>query len=166
MIRGAATRWSGPPARRLRTTTSARSRPSAPSARSSTLARQRGAGRLGATRPRWKYRRTRRRTRRWTVAEELRFFLRTAAYTAVIGVLYWIVSYEWAGSVMLAFVAVATGLVVVVFFTAVRATRGGPSGGAGGALRRAGSAVALPVGFAGARGAAGAEPLSAGLEPI
>ena len=36
------------------------------------------------------------------MAEELRFFLRTAAYTAVIGVLYWIVSYEWAGSVMLA----------------------------------------------------------------
>src|SRR5438093_9652439 len=123
MIHGAATRWSGPPARRLRTTTSARSRPSAPSARSSTLARQRGAGRLGATRPRWRSRRTRRRTRRWTLAEELRFFLRTAAYTAVIGVLYWIVSYEWAGSVMLAFVAVATGLVVVVFFTDVRATR-------------------------------------------
>ena len=99
------------------------------------------------------------------MAEELRFFLRTAAYTAVIGVLYWIVSYEWAGSVMLAFVAVATGLVVVVFFTGVRATRGGRSGGAGGALRRAGSAVARLVGFAEPRGPAG-EPLAGGLEPI
>jgi len=101
------------------------------------------------------------------VAEELRFFLRTAAYTAVIGILYWIVSYEWAGSVMLAFVAVATGLVVVVFFLVVRTTRG-PLGddGRGGTLRRAGLAVARLVGFAEPRGAAGAEPLAAGLEPI
>jgi hypothetical protein len=99
------------------------------------------------------------------VAEELRFFLRTAAYTAVIGVLYWILSYEWAGSVMLAFVAVATGLVVVVFFVAVRATRGGVDGGGGGPLRRAGSAIARLVGFAEPRGPAG-EPLAAALEPI
>src|SRR5207249_10190644 len=155
MVHGAATRWSGPPARRLRTTTSARSRPSAPSARSSTLARQRGAGRLGAIRPRWRSPRTRRRTRRWTLAEELRFFLRTAAYTAVIGVLYWIVSYEWAGSVMLAFVAVATGLVVVVFFTAVRATRGPLADDRDGALWRTGLALARLVGFAEPRGAGG-----------
>lgn len=100
------------------------------------------------------------------MAEELRFFLRTAAYTAVIGILYWILSYEWAGSVMLAFVAVATGLVVVVFFLVVRATRGPLGDGGGGKVRRAGLAVARLVGFAEPRGAAGAEPLAAGLEPI
>src|SRR5207244_5794014 len=107
-------------------------------------------------------RRTRRRTGRRIVAEELRFFLRTAAYTAVIGILYWIVSYEWAGSVMLAFVAVATGLVVIVFFIAVRATRGELDARAGGVVRRAGLAVARLVGFAEPRGAAGEAPLAAG----
>jgi len=100
------------------------------------------------------------------VAEELRFFLRTAAYTAVIAVLYWILSYEWAGSVMLAFVAVATGLVVVVFFLAVRATRGQLDAGARGVLRRAGELIGRVVGFSEPRGPAGAEPLTAGLEPI
>src|SRR5205823_5231455 len=115
--------WSGPPARHPLTTTSRACRRSAPNDRSSTLAWLPGPlARLPSSRP---CRRTHRRTRRWIVAEELRFFLRTAAYTAVIGILYWIVSYEWAGSVMLAFVAVATGLVVVVFFIVVGAT-GGP----------------------------------------
>jgi len=99
------------------------------------------------------------------VAEELRFFLRTAAYTAVIAVIYWVVSYEWAGSVMLAFVALATGLVVVAFFVVVRATRGELNGAPGAALRRAGLAVARLVGFTEPRGRA-AEPLAAGLEPI
>ena len=82
------------------------------------------------------------------MAEELRFFLRTAAYTAVIAVIYWVVSYEWAGSVMLAFVALATGLVVVAFFVVVRATRGELNGAPGAALRRAcrigGGALILP----------------------
>jgi len=100
------------------------------------------------------------------VAEELRFFLRTALYTALIAVLYWIVSYEWAGSVLLAFVAVATGLMVVAFFVAVHATRGELTAGTRGALRRAGAVVARVVGFAEPRGPAGAAPLAAGLEPI
>ena len=100
------------------------------------------------------------------MAEELRFFLRTAAYTAVIAVLYWILSYEWAGSVMLAFVAVATGLVVVVFFLAVQATRCQLDSGARGVLRRAGELIGRVVGFSEPRGPAGSEPLAAGLEPI
>jgi hypothetical protein len=100
------------------------------------------------------------------VAEELRFFLRTAAYTAVIGLIYWFLSYEWAGSVMLAFVALATALVVVVFFLAVRATRGPLSDDADGPMRRLGLAVARLVGFAEPHGPAGEEPLAAGLEPI
>jgi hypothetical protein len=100
------------------------------------------------------------------MAEELRFFLRTALYTAVIGLIYWGLSYEWAGSVMLAFVALATGLVVVVFFLGVRATRGPLTEEAGGPIRRLSLAVARLVGFAEPRGAAGAEPMAAGLEPI
>lgn len=100
------------------------------------------------------------------MAEELRFFLRTAVYTAVIGLIYWFLSYEWAGSMMLAFVALATGLVVVVFFLVVRATRGPLTGEPGGPMRRLGLAVARLVGFAEPRGPAGAEPLTAGLEPI
>jgi hypothetical protein len=100
------------------------------------------------------------------VAEELRFFLRTAIYTAVIGAIYWIVSYEWAGSVMLAFIALATGLVVVAFFVAVRTTRGQLDVNDGGVVRRVSLAVARLVGFAEPRGAAGAEPLGADLEPI
>jgi hypothetical protein len=100
------------------------------------------------------------------VAEELRFFLRTAAYTAVIGLIYWFLSYEWAGSVMLAFVALATGLVVVACFVVVRATRGPLTGEATGPIRRLGLAIARLVGFAEPRGPAGDEPLAAGLEPI
>ena len=100
------------------------------------------------------------------MAEELRFFLRTAAYTALIGIIYWLLSYEWAGSVMLAFVALATGLVVLVFFLLVRATRGPLTDGADGPMRRLGLALARVVGFAEPRGPAGAEPLAAGLEPI
>ena len=100
------------------------------------------------------------------MAEELRFFLRTAAYTAVIGLIYWFLSYEWAGSVMLAFVALATGLVVVVFFLVVRAIRGPLTGEASGPMRRLGVAVARLVGFAEPHGPAGEEPLAAGLEPI
>jgi len=100
------------------------------------------------------------------MAEELRFFLRTAAYTAVIGLIYWLLSYEWAGSVMLAFVALATGLVVIVIFLVVRATRGPLTGGANGPMERLGLAVARLVGFAEPRGPAGEEPMAAGLEPI
>jgi hypothetical protein len=100
------------------------------------------------------------------VAEELRFFLRTAAYSAVIGLIYWYVSYEVAGSVMLAFVVLATGLIVGVFAIAVRATRGELDPRRGGPMARAGAIVARLVGFAEPRGAAGADPIAAALEPV
>jgi hypothetical protein len=100
------------------------------------------------------------------MAEELRFFLRTAVYTAVIGLIYWFISYEWAGSVMLAFVALATALVVIAFFLLIRATRGPLTDGAARPMQRLALSVARLVGFAEPRGPAGAEPLAAGLEPI
>lgn len=100
------------------------------------------------------------------MAEELRFFLRTALYTVVIGVIYWLVSYEIAGSVMLAFVSLATGLVVVVCFIAVAATHDELDPGVGGAVHRIALAVGRLVGFSDPRREAAQEPLAAGLEPI
>jgi Cytochrome c oxidase subunit IV len=35
------------------------------------------------------------------VAEELRFFVRIALYTIVTSAIYWFITYEWAGSMML-----------------------------------------------------------------
>jgi hypothetical protein len=100
------------------------------------------------------------------MAEELRFFLRTAVYSAVIGLIYWFVSYEVAGSVMLGFVVFATGLVVGLFFFAVRATRGELDPRNGGPMQRAGTAIARLVGFSEPRGPAGEQPIAAGLEPL
>ncbi|MGZ6140532.1 MAG: aa3-type cytochrome oxidase subunit IV [Myxococcaceae bacterium] len=100
------------------------------------------------------------------MAEELRFFLRTAGYSAVIGAAYWFISYEVAGSVMLAFVVFATGLVVGLFLFAVRATRGELDPGTGGPMQRAGTAIARLVGFSEPRGPAGQQPIAAGLEPL
>jgi hypothetical protein len=54
------------------------------------------------------------------MAEELRFFLRTAVYSIVIGAIYWFASYaetgayEWAGTVLLVFVVFSTGSFVFV----------------------------------------------------
>lgn len=64
--------------------------------------------------------------------EEMRFFLRTAIYTALIGTIYWLVSYEWAGTVLLASLLGAS-----IFFIAAgsalyrTARREAASGGAG-----------------------------------
>lgn len=100
------------------------------------------------------------------MAEELRFFLRTAAYTTVIAWIYWIVSYETAGSVMLGFVAAATALVVAFIFFAVRSARGELDPHSGGPVVRAGMAFARLLGFAEPLGPAGEEPLAGDLEPI
>lgn len=54
------------------------------------------------------------------MAEELRFFLRTAVYSVVIAAIYWFASYaetgayEWAGTVLLAFVVFSAGAFVFV----------------------------------------------------
>jgi hypothetical protein len=100
------------------------------------------------------------------MAEEVRFFLRTALYTAVIGGVYWYFSYEVAGSVMLGFVAAATGVIVIVVVATVRAARGETSGSGGGPLARIGRAGLRVVGFGEPAGAADDEPLAAGLDPL
>jgi Cytochrome c oxidase subunit IV len=48
------------------------------------------------------------------VPEELRFLLRSALYSAVIGVVYWFISYEWAGTVLLVGAGVATGALLLI----------------------------------------------------
>jgi hypothetical protein len=75
------------------------------------------------------------------MAEEVRFFLRTALYAAVIAVVYWFASrayegipsgYDWAGTTLLAFTALACAVVtggVLLFVRAARrdlAAREGP----------------------------------------
>ena len=47
------------------------------------------------------------------MVEELRFFLRIAVYLVVIAAIYWFVSYEVTGTVLLLFGAAATGFFVV-----------------------------------------------------
>ena len=99
------------------------------------------------------------------MAEELRFFLRTAVYAVLIGAVYWFVSYEVAGSVLLAFVVLATLAFVAVARVFARrpprqmVSREGPP------WSRAGRLVNRLLGFDEPRGGA-AEPLAAGLEPI
>ena len=65
------------------------------------------------------------------MAEEVRFFLRTAAYSALIAAIYWFASfqpdrvpggYDWAGTTLLAFTALACGAMaggVLLFVRAI-----------------------------------------------
>ncbi len=100
------------------------------------------------------------------MAEELRFFLRTAVYAAVLGVIYWFVSYEVAGSVLLAAVVIAALAFIVVVGALVRHSRDEivPPGSSG--VARVGAAVFRTLGFDERHGSTSDEPLAAGLEPI
>jgi hypothetical protein len=99
------------------------------------------------------------------VAEELRFFLRTAAYSAVISVIYWFASYQpttdtydAAGTVMLAFTALASATVVAALIAGIGRRQ---AMGATPVLR-----VDRLIGFGDPDRQAEAGPLGAGLEPI
>jgi hypothetical protein len=52
------------------------------------------------------------------MAEELRFFIRTALYLAIADVIYWFMTYEWAGTVLLGTLALGA----IFFAFAARAT--------------------------------------------
>ena len=60
------------------------------------------------------------------MAEEVRFFLRTALYTIVITAIYWFLSYERAGTALFAFLAGGALTFAGVFLVTVRATREPP----------------------------------------
>ena len=100
------------------------------------------------------------------MAEELRFFLRTGAYSIVVGGVYWFVSYEVAGSVLLMFVVFSSLAFVAVAAAFVRRARNEivPDDSAG--LGRFLGSVNRLFGFEEHRSAAGTDPLAAGLEPI
>lgn len=100
------------------------------------------------------------------MAEELRFFLRTAVYSVLVGVVYWFVSYEVAGSVLLAFVVFATLLFVGVSGAFVSETRDEILPRSGSAGSRVMGAINRLLGFEEHRGNAGQAPLAAGLEPV
>lgn len=103
------------------------------------------------------------------MAEELRFFLRTALYSALIAVVYWFASYDpvrdrydWAGTAMLVAAALAAAAVVAVLAGTVRNARSPEPRASGSPLR----IVDRVVGFADPGGAADDRPLAAGLDPV
>jgi hypothetical protein len=105
------------------------------------------------------------------MAEELRFFLRTAAYSAILAAIYWFASfdqrtqqYDWAGTALLVFVVLAAGVIVAVGSAAVRATRGEIVPRTGSALSRGAGAVNRLVGFEEHGGATERQPLAGGPE--
>jgi hypothetical protein len=61
-----------------------------------------------------------------SVPEEVRFVGRLAAYGLLIGVVYWFVAYEVAGTVLLIAFGLATGFATVVFALDARRKRHGP----------------------------------------
>jgi hypothetical protein len=60
------------------------------------------------------------------VAEEIRFFLRTAIYTLTITVIYWFLSYEIAGSTLLLSLGLSAIFFVVVGFVMIRHAKEDP----------------------------------------
>ena len=101
------------------------------------------------------------------MAEELRFFLRTALYSAVISAIYWFASYDavrdrydWAGTAMLVATALAAAAVVAVLAASVRRARDGTTGGSPLAV------VNRVIGLGDPGGAADDAPLSVELDPM
>ena len=64
------------------------------------------------------------------VPEEVSFFARSAAFALVIATIYWFVSYEPAGTTLLAFFGVASSLAAIVLFRAWRRSVGSVTPGA------------------------------------
>lgn len=100
------------------------------------------------------------------MAEELRFFLRTAIYSGVIAVIYWFASYDavtgaydWVGTALLAATVLACAAAVALMGAfARRALHGAP----GSTLAVLGHWLLLTD----PGGEADDEPLAAGLEPL
>ena len=105
------------------------------------------------------------------MAEEVRFFLRTALYAAAIAVVYWFASagyegtalgYDWAGTTLLAFTVLACASVAGVVLLFARAARHGPHGTR---PARPGTTLNRLIGF-GQPAGQGERPLDGGLDPL
>ncbi len=57
------------------------------------------------------------------MTEETRFFRRLSIYALIIGIVYWFVSYEWAGTTLLIVFAVGSGAVTLLLRAGVKARR-------------------------------------------
>ena len=90
------------------------------------------------------------------MAEEIRFFLRTALYAAVIAVVYWFASreyegivlgYDWAGTTLLAFTVLACAAMTGGVLLLLRSARHGWTVGDGPLPRRIRATLNRLVGF-------------------
>jgi hypothetical protein len=98
------------------------------------------------------------------VDEEPRFFLRNALYSLIAGTIYWFVSYEWIGTILLAFVVFGAGFFAAAVGTMLRGDHGKS------APRRTRSRVIgglnRAIGFEDSRDDSGFGPLAIEEEPI
>lgn len=60
------------------------------------------------------------------MAEEVRFFLRVALFTTIIATIYWFVSYEEAGTILLGGIVASAAFFIVLIAGGVPAARRGP----------------------------------------
>jgi hypothetical protein len=81
------------------------------------------------------------------VIEEARFFVRIGLIAVVLSIVYWFVSYEVAGTILLAFVGIGVLLFVGPVGRRVGLRRGKPPGGERSPVRRAMSAADRVIGF-------------------
>ncbi len=103
------------------------------------------------------------------MAEELRFFLRTAVYSAVLAAIYWFAShdprtgeYDWAGTALLVFVVLSASAIVAMGAATVRATRADVVPDEGSGPGRVAGAVNRLLGFTEQGGEEAEQPLAGG----
>ena len=107
------------------------------------------------------------------MAEEVRFFLRTALYSAIIAVVYWFASFEpvgvptdsdWAGTTLLVFTVLACGAVAGVVLLFVRGIRPDLAPPSGSLPARVGETVNRMIGLEHGSAERVAHPLAGGPE--
>ncbi|MFN2388628.1 MAG: hypothetical protein ABR575_03340 [Actinomycetota bacterium] len=100
------------------------------------------------------------------MAEEIRFFVRTALYALVIAAIYWFVSYEEAGTLLLIGIVVGSLLFVSVIALTVRGARRELLPGRGARGNRALGAADRALGFHDDPGDGPSAPLELTEEPL
>ena len=100
------------------------------------------------------------------MAEELRFFLRVGLFGALVSAIYWFVSYEIAGTILLAFLTVASAIFVGTTGTLVPAARRGVFAGAGRGVARLLEPAERLLGFEEDSDAARGQPLEVIEDPV
>lgn len=99
------------------------------------------------------------------MAEELRFFLRLGLFAALVATIYWFVSYEVAGTILLAGLVFASGLFVVTVGRSIRSKRNDHTQEAG-STKKVGGAMKRFVGFEEDSEPASSAPLALAEEPV